>query len=85
MIERCSACASTRSTPQESPLHPWIWASRPGQPVHIDFAEYKGQSFLVIVDSYSKWLEVIPVQSSTSSNTIEKLRTRFASAGIPKE
>lgn len=85
MIERCSACASTRSTSQESPLHPWIWASRPGQPVHIDFAEYKGQSFLVIVDSYSKWLEVIPVQSSTSSNTIEKLRTWFASAGIPKE
>lgn len=85
MIERCSACASTTSTPQESSLHPWIWASRPGQRVHIDFAEYKGQSFLVIVDSYSKWLEVIPVQSSTSSNTIEKLRTWFASAGIPKE
>lgn len=53
--------------------------------MHIDFAEYKGQSFLVIVDNYSKWLEVIPVQSTTSSNTIEKLRTWFASAGIPKE
>lgn len=27
MIERCSACASTRSTPKESPLHSWIWVS----------------------------------------------------------
>lgn len=26
MIERCLACASTRSTPKESPLHPWIGA-----------------------------------------------------------
>ncbi|XP_062589262.1 uncharacterized protein K02A2.6-like [Saccostrea cucullata] len=85
MVERCSACASTRNTPKESPLHPWIWASRPGQRVHIDYAEYKGQSFLVIVDSYSKWLEVIPVKSTTSSNTIEKLRTWFASVGIPEE
>lgn len=53
--------------------------------MHIDFAEYKRQSFLVIVDSYSKWLEVIPVKSTTSNNTIEKLRTWFASAGIPEE
>ncbi|XP_062614634.1 uncharacterized protein K02A2.6-like [Saccostrea cucullata] len=34
---------------------------------------------------YSKWLEVIPVKSTTSSNTIEKLRTWFASVGIPEE
>lgn len=67
MIERCSACVSTRSTPKESPLHPWISASRPSQRVHIDFAEYKGQSFLAIVDSYSKWLEVIPVKSTKDS------------------
>lgn len=73
MIERCSACASTRSTPKESPLHPWLWALRPGQLVHIDFAEYKGQSFLVIVDSYSKWIDVIHVKSPTSSYTIEKI------------
>lgn len=84
MIERCSACASTRSTPKESPLHPWLWALRPGQLVHIDFAEYKGQSFLVIVDSYSKWIDVIHVKSPTSSYTIEKLRKWFASAGIPE-
>ncbi|XP_062604119.1 uncharacterized protein K02A2.6-like [Saccostrea cucullata] len=85
MVERCSACASTRNTPKESPLHPWIWASRPGQRVHIDYTEYKGQSFLVIIDSFSKWLKVMQVKSTTSSNTIEKLRTWFASVGIPEE
>ncbi|XP_061165874.1 uncharacterized protein K02A2.6-like [Saccostrea echinata] len=70
MVERSSACAYTRNTPKESPLHSWIWASRPGQRVHIDYAEYEGHFFLVIVDSFSKWLEVIPVKSTTSRNTI---------------
>jgi hypothetical protein len=28
--------------------------------------------FLVVVDAYSKWLEVAIVSSATSSNTIEK-------------
>lgn len=53
MIERCSASASASSTSKESPLHVWIWASRPGQRVHIYFAGYMGQTFLVIVDNYS--------------------------------
>lgn len=87
MIERCSAFASTRTTPKEShlQLHPLIWAPRPGQRVQIDFAEFKGRSFLVIVGNYSIWLEVISGKSTTSSNTNEKLQTWFVSSGIPEE
>lgn len=87
MIKRCSACASIRSTctHKKIPLHPWIWASRQGQQVHNNFAEYKGKSFLVIMDSFSEWREVLPVKSTKSSNTIQMLRTWFASAGIPEE
>ena len=40
--------------------------------------------FLVIVDSYSKWLEVRIVHSATAICTIQELRSVFATHGIPE-
>ena len=39
---------------------------------------------LIVVDAYSKWLEVKPVSSATSSVTIEQLRTIFSTHGLPE-
>ena len=44
-----------------------------------------GHSFLVIVDSHSKWLDVHIMSNITSSKTVEKLREVFAIHGIPKK
>ena len=44
-----------------------------------------GHSFLVIVDSHSKWLDVRIMPNITSSKTVEKLREVFAIHGIPKK
>ena len=42
-------------------------------------------NFLIVIYAYSKWLEVIPMSSTTSGKTIEALSTLFACYGIPKE
>jgi len=39
---------------------------------------------MVLVDSHSKWIEVIPMSDTTSTATIQKLRTLFAQFGIPE-
>jgi transposase InsO family protein len=39
--------------------------------------------FLIVVDTYSKWMEVVRMTSTTSENTINVLRTLFSSHGIP--
>ena len=39
--------------------------------------------FLVIIDAYSKWTEVFQVSSTSSSETINKLRRLFATHGLP--
>ena len=39
---------------------------------------------LIIVDAHSKWLEALVVNSATSQTTIEKLRSVFATHGIPE-
>ena len=41
--------------------------------------------FLVLVEAHSKWLEVVPVSAATSMVTIEKLRTIFATHGLPEK
>jgi hypothetical protein len=41
--------------------------------------------FLILIDAYSKWMEVFPMNTSTSSATIEKLRTVFATHGLPEK
>lgn len=42
-------------------------------------------SLLLVVDSFSKWLEVFVVPNMTAETTIERMRTLFASYGIPEE
>ena len=84
-VRQCSTCQSLRNLPPETPLHPWKYAGIPMQRVHVDCADLRGQSFLIMIDNYSKWLEVIPMRSTTSEKTVEKLRNIFASTGLPEE
>ena len=61
MVDDCQACQEWRRQPPPSPLCTWPWPSGPWERVHVDFAgPFKGSMFLVVVDAYSKWLEVVP-------------------------
>ena len=45
--------------------HFWEYVPEPWEHIHIDHAgPVKGETYLVIVDSYSKWLEVERVKST---------------------
>ncbi|XP_020908437.1 uncharacterized protein K02A2.6 [Exaiptasia diaphana] len=82
----CSGCQQNQKMPSKVPLHPWEWATFPWQRIHIDFAgPFKDSMFFVVVDAHSKWPEVIPMKSTTSSKTIEVLRNLFARFGIPEQ
>ena len=84
MVKECQKCQESRPSPPVAPLHPWEWPSRPWSRLHLDFAgPYLGSMYLILVDAYSKWLDVIPMSSITTSRTIEKLRIVFATHGLP--
>ena len=79
-------CQLNQRMPTKAPLHPWEWATAPWQRLHIDYAgPFQNSMFLVVVDAHSKWPEVIPVSSTTTSKTIEVLRDLFARFGIPEQ
>ena len=51
--------------------------------VKEDYAEpFLGKMFLILADAYSQWIDVAVLRSATSTATIEKLRTMFATYGI---
>lgn len=61
-------------------LHLWSWPDGPWKRIHADFT---GPVFGS--DAHSKWMEVIPM-STTTEKTLEVLCNLFASyAGLPKQ
>ena len=84
-VKSCMSCQQNQKTPEVAPLHPWEWPQRPWSRLHIDYAgPFLGKMFLVTIDAYSKWLDVQVVNAATSRVTIERLRTLFATHGIPE-
>jgi len=84
MVKSCNECQLTRPAPPVAPLQPLPWPSRPWSRLHIDFAgPFQNHMFLVVIDACSKWIEVFPMNTSTSLATIRHLRTLFSQFGIP--
>ncbi len=86
MAKNCAGCQEHQKAPTQAPLHPWEWPSDKWQRIHVDYAgPFLGHMFLVVVDAYSKWPEVVITNSTTSTQTIEILRTIFGRNGVPEQ
>ena len=79
----CEGCALTQNNPPASPVHRWEFPEKTWYQVHIHFAgPFKNSMFLVAVDARP---EVYIISSTASPNTIEVLRTMFATHGLPTQ
>ncbi len=88
-VKECDQCQWTRHSPAQAPINPWEFPTPAWEQLHdAEFAgPFLGQMFLVMIDAYSKWLEVVPMSiynTATSFMTIEKLRAIFATHGLPR-
>ena len=85
IVSNCLDCQKHQSMPPSAPVHHWENTKNPWVRVHIDYAgPFMGKMFLIIIDSYSKWMDVFPVNNATTSVTIECLRTCFSTHGLPQ-
>ena len=83
VVKECNLCQLKRHSPAQAPLHPWEFPAAPWERLHADFAgPFLGQMFLVVVDAFSKWMEVVQLPTATSAITIERLRSIFATHGL---
>ena len=85
MVRGCNMCNRNHSSPPAATLHAWEYPSGPWERIHLDFAgPFLGKMFLIVVDAFSKWLEVEMLNSSTSAITVSRLRRIFALHGLPQ-
>ena len=86
LAKSCHSCQREGKSPPQCIVHPWVWPVKPMQRVHVDFAgPFMGRMFFLMVDAHSKWVEIIEMKSTTTTNTIEVLRGLFASYGLPTQ
>lgn len=78
----CRSCQSLSNKKDKSELSHWPITHKPFERVHIDFFHFEGNTFLILVDSYTKWLEVFYMKKTDALSTIEKLRNIFTIFGL---
>ena len=85
LVKRWANCQAHARSPAEAPLHPWTYPDRPWTRIHMDFAgPFLGKYFMVVIDSYSKWMEVEVLSSTTTRVTVKTLQRIFATHGLPE-
>ena len=57
---------------------------RPFEMVDVDICEFKGQNYLIVIDYYSRYLEILLLSRLTSEVVIAKFKSVFAHHGIPE-
>ena len=81
----CPSCQETAPLPAAPHVASWNWPSGLLKKIHMDFAcEFKGFFFLIVIDSYFKWLEVFRMTRISASCTISQLRQLFTTFGLPE-
>ena len=83
-VKLFNSCQMNQKMPSKAPIHPWEKTTASWMRIHVDFAgPYFGKMFLIIYDSYSKWIGAIPMTNITSSAVIDRLRSTFSIHEIP--
>ena len=83
MVTYCGVCAREASLRKEpmmaSPLPDYPW-----QVVGSDLFTLKNTQYLLVVDYFSRYPEIVKLSSTTSTDVITALKTMFARFGIPE-
>ena len=82
-IKKCPEC-SRESIPHKEPLIPTTLPDYPWQKVATDLFTHKGDTYIVIVDYFSRYPEICRVQPTTSQSVVTAMKSVFSRHGIPE-
>ena len=83
-IEKCTFCQVNRRRQHAEPLKPTTLPERPWCKIGIDLCEFQGNKYLIIVDYYSRWIEMPKLKYTETSDVINHLKSQFSRWGIPE-
>lgn len=83
VILKCAICEKYSNSNTKEPLINHEIPKLPFEKIASDIFQFKKENYLVIQDYYSKWLEIIKLKNKTGTEIINKMKTVFATHGIP--
>lgn len=84
LVDNCKVCAQTRRMHPE-PLKPTELPDRPWQKLAADLMEIKKSQYLVVIDYYSRYIELAKLDvTTTSKEVINHLKSIMARHRIPE-
>lgn len=84
-ISACEQCCQLLPDPKRAELIPWRCEEKAWSRIHLDFAgPINGVFLLVIVDAFSKWIEVFTTKSPNAQFTLSKLYETCSRFGFPE-
>ena len=84
-VDKCTVCRKYRRNNQREPMIPHDIPDVPWAKLGSDILYLGGSDYIVIVDYYSKYPEVIKLKSKTAREVITKFKECFGRFGIPQE
>ena len=82
-VSSCQICLEKLPEQTNEPLMSSELPNRPFQQVGVDLCEVKGEKYVVLVDYYSRFIEISHLSSTTSAEVIARLKNIFSRHGIP--
>ena len=82
-IDRCNFCQIHRRKNKAEPMKASNLPQRPWQKLGADLFELEGKMYLVIIDYFSRWIEVEFLKRSVSETVVKKMLSIFARFGVP--
>lgn len=84
-VESCAFCQTHRRAQHAEPMVSRGLPERPWMKVGADLCQHGSQAYLIVVDYYSRWIEIEHLQTTTSGHVINHMKSLFARWGIPEE
>lgn len=82
-VKSCEACQVLRKDKPNKEYGQWAETSYPFERVHIDFFHYLGKTFLILVDVFTRWLEIRQMSRTTTTDVGKELDSIFSVFGFP--
>ena len=83
IISECISCRDNSRDPKRVVSHKWEKPKNVWERLHFDIGFHANTNLLIIVDAFSKWLEVYTLTSISTDKIIECFRDVFSRFGFP--
>uniref|UniRef100_A0A9J7ZHH2 Gypsy retrotransposon integrase-like protein 1 n=1 Tax=Cyprinus carpio carpio TaxID=630221 RepID=A0A9J7ZHH2_CYPCA len=82
-VSQCETCVKNSYSHPE-PLLTTLLPSRPWQRVAADLFHWNKGNYILLIDYYSRYIEVASLTVTTTKQVMEKLKAMFARHGVPE-